>query len=66
MCFDMNFKSSKMSIHGKHYTLFGQDDQTEVVLGLSHLQGAFYMLALGCVAAALGLLAENLASSFTS
>lgn len=38
-----------------------QDDQSEVVLSLSHLQGAFYLLALGCVAAALGLVAENLA-----
>ncbi|KAK4326199.1 hypothetical protein Pmani_003267 [Petrolisthes manimaculis] len=35
-----------------------QDDQRQVVLSLSHLQGAFYLLGLGCVAGALGLMAE--------
>ncbi|KAK3873975.1 hypothetical protein Pcinc_021053 [Petrolisthes cinctipes] len=35
-----------------------QNDQRQVVLSLSHLQGAFYLLGLGCVAGALGLMAE--------
>lgn len=41
----------------------GQDDQSEVVLRVSHLQGAFYLLGFGYGAAALGLLGEHLAFS---
>ncbi|KAK4315687.1 hypothetical protein Pmani_013086 [Petrolisthes manimaculis] len=37
-----------------------QDEKKEVVLSLSHLQGAFYLLALGVVMASLSLLGENL------
>ncbi|KAG7162401.1 putative variant ionotropic glutamate receptor-like 25, partial [Homarus americanus] len=40
-----------------------QDDETQVILGMGHLQGAFYLLILGTVVAFLGLLWENYAQS---
>ncbi|KAG7157779.1 Glutamate receptor ionotropic, delta-1-like 35 [Homarus americanus] len=39
------------------------EDDTKLVLGLHHLQGAFYLLFLGCTIAYLTLLVENFAHS---
>ncbi|XP_042233417.1 uncharacterized protein LOC121873784 [Homarus americanus] len=43
-----------------------QDDNGEVVLGLNHLQGAFFLLFLGCIIALLMLLGENFIHSLSS
>lgn len=50
----------KITLFSEHLFLHQQIDSEHVVLGLVHMQGAFYILVLGCSAAAVVYLVEIL------